>query len=87
MLNKKESSKNIVQIPDIQLVKNLVFIFFSDLFKNLYSLPTAMRAVSKIMYERLQKKYDSKKACLSVISNFIIDFWICSTFKFDESLI
>ena len=70
-------------IPDIQIVKNLVFTFFGDLFKTLYSMPNPIRVVSKIMYNHLFGRYGTKKASLSVLSNFIIDFWINSTLKFD----
>ena len=46
-----------------------------------------MRILAKIMYNHLYKKYGNKKTSLNVISLFIIDFWIGSTIKFDESLI
>ena len=36
----KKDKKDTINIPDIQLVKNLVFNFFGDLFKTLYSMPS-----------------------------------------------
>ena len=88
LLTKKENSKKeISSIPDIQSVKNLIFTFFGDLFKTLYSMPAPMRILTKIMYDHLYRKYGNKKTSLNVISLFVIDFWIGSTIKFDESLI
>ena len=39
------------------------------------------------MYSHLIEKYGTKKAALSVLGDFIINYWITSTLKFDENLI
>ena len=70
MLSHKESMTQIN--PDIILIKNIVLIFFSDLFKMMYSLPLCMRTACKIFYTNLEKKYASKKASLYVLAEYVL---------------
>jgi hypothetical protein len=77
----------LLNIPDINLVKNITLIFFNDLFKMLYSMPMTMRIICKILYKFLYQKYVNKKSCLHVIGDFIINYWLGSTLVFDTNLI
>ncbi len=87
MLNKKDSSNfKAKNGSDIILLKNLVFIFFSDLFKMLYSMPATMRTLCRLMYNELFKKTSKRKLCLSYIANFVIGFWMMSALKIADSL-
>lgn len=70
MLNQKESQSQIN--PDIILIKNIVLIFFSDLFKMLYTLPLSLRIACKMFYEHLEKKFGSKKGCFYVIAEYVL---------------
>lgn len=82
ILNKKDSTYN--KMPsgqDVIQLKNLVFMFFSDLFKMLYSMPTPIRIVARLFYNELMKKYNRRKACLNVVGNFLIGNWILSALK------
>jgi hypothetical protein len=51
MLNHKESMAQVN--GDVVLIKNIVLIFFSDLFKMLYTLPLSLRIACKMFYEHL----------------------------------
>lgn len=72
---------------DVTQLKNLVFIFFTDVFKMLYSMPATMRIVCRLMYDELMKKYKKRKSCLSVVGNFVIGYWILSALRIGEDLI
>ncbi len=57
---------------DIIIIKNIVLIFFSDLFKMLYTLPLSLRIACKIFYEHLDKKYNNKKGSFYVLSEYVL---------------
>lgn len=87
MLSKKDSSNmRAKKGGDIILLKNLVFIFFSDLFKMLYSMPATMRTLCRLMYNELFKKTQKRKLCLSYIANFVIGLWMMAALKVGDSL-
>lgn len=71
---------------DVILLKNLVFTFFSDLFKMLYSMPATMRTLCRLLYNELYRKIEKRKTCLSVVGNFVIGFWMMSALRVGDSL-
>lgn len=87
ILNKKDSSNlRTTAGADITFLKNLIFIFFSDLFKMLYSMPATMRTLCRLMYNELFKKIEKRKICLSVVGNFVIGYWMMSALKVGDTL-
>lgn len=71
---------------DITQLKNLVFIFFSDIFKMLYSMPPTMRIICHFLYGMLIEKYKKRKLCLTVVANFVIGYWLMSALKINEGI-
>jgi len=88
ILNKKDSGYTKTSSgQDVIQLKNLVFMFFSDLFKMLYSMPTTIRIICRLLFNQLMKKYNKRKACLSVVGNFVIGNWILSALRLNENVI
>lgn len=82
MLSHKESMTQLN--PDIILIKNIVLIFFSDLFKMLYTLPLGLRIACKIFYEQLERKYQSKKGCFYVLAEYLLGLGVVKNIAFEE---
>lgn len=70
---------------DIILIKNIVLIFFSDLFKMLYTFPLSLRIACKIFYEHLEKKYSSKKGCFYVLAEYMLGLCVIRLIEGEES--
>lgn len=84
LLSRKDSSSN---GPDVLLLKNLIFMFFGDLFKRLYSMPTMMRLACRLLYDHLMRKFNNRRVCLNAVGNFAIGFWVVSKLKFEDHLV
>lgn len=85
MLNQKESHNSRIN-PDVILIKNIVLIFFSDLFKMLYTLPLSLRIACRLFYEHLEKKFGSKKkGCLYVIAEYVLGLCVARHMEVEES--
>lgn len=86
MLNKNEIINMDGYNQDIIIMKNIILIFFNDLFKMLYSMPAFIRISSKILYQYLNLKFNNKNS-LYVVADFIIGFWLTSGLKLDVTMI
>lgn len=71
---------------DIISIKNIVLIFFSDLFKMLYTFPLSLRIACKIFYEHLEKKYSSKKGCFYVLAEYMLGLCVMRYIEGDETI-
>jgi len=80
VLNKKDNGESKASMKDVIELKNLVFLFFSDLFRMLYSMPRAIRIVCRLLFNELIKKYNKRKTCLSVVGNFVVGNLILTAF-------
>lgn len=70
---------------DISILKNIVLIFFNDLFKMLYSMPTIIRISCKVLYKYLNERFNTKN-CLAVVADFVINFWLSSALRIDVAM-
>lgn len=68
--------------PDSLILKNIVLVFFNDLFKMLYSMPPLIRISCKILYHYLSQTFNNKN-CVYVIADFVINFWLTSAMQVD----
>lgn len=66
-------------------MKNIILIFFNDLFKMLYSMPPLIRISCKILYKYLNKKFNTKNS-LFVVADFVINFWLVSSLQIDVAM-
>ncbi len=69
---------------DIILIKNIVLIFFSDLFKMLYMLPLSLRIACKLFYEHLETKYKSKKGCFYVLAEYMLGLCVVGSIDVED---
>ena len=82
MMNRSEQKNESLYHPDSLILKNIVLIFFNDLFKMLYSMPALLRITCKMLFRYLSQKY-SQKHCLYVLADFVINFWLISSLRLD----
>ena len=68
--------------PDSLILKNIVLIFFNDLFKMLYSMPPLIRITCRILYRYLNLRFNVKNS-LAVVADFVINFWLTSSLHLD----
>jgi hypothetical protein len=82
MMNRSEIKNSLLMHPDSLILKNIVLIFFNDLFKMLYSMPPLMRITCKMLYRYLNEKFNNKNS-LYVVADFVINFWLISYLRVD----
>jgi len=75
-----------MQNQDIITIKNIILIFFNDIFKMLYSMPAIIRIASKILFKYLNLKFNNKNS-LYVVADFIIAFWLAPALRLDVAMI
>lgn len=85
MLNRTDSKTENFNI-DITIVKNIILVFFNDVFKMLYSMPQIIRISSRILFKYLNQKFNIKNS-LYVIADFIINFWLISSLNIDVTIV
>ena len=81
MMSRGEA-KSLLLHPDSLILKNIVLIFFNDLFKMLYSMPPLIRISCKMLYRYLSQRFNNKNS-LYVVADFVINFWLLSQLKVD----
>jgi hypothetical protein len=61
-------------------------VFFNDVFKMLYSMPPLIRISSRILFKQLTQKFSVKQS-LSVVADFIVNFWMLSALRVDTAVV
>ena len=82
MLNRQEARQESLFNPDSLLLKNIVLVFFNDIFRTLYSMPAIMRITCTILHHYLSQSF-SPKNCLYILADFLINFWLSSALQVD----
>lgn len=83
MMTRSEVKNTALVHPDTIILKNIVLIFFNDLFKMLYSMPPLIRITCKMLYRYLNERFNNKNS-LYVVADFVINFWLISYLKVDS---
>lgn len=83
MMTRSEIKNTALVHPDTIILKNIVLIFFNDLFKMLYSMPPLIRITCKMLYRYLNERFNNKNS-LYVVADFVINFWLISYLKVDS---
>lgn len=82
MLSRQESRQEIMFNPDSLLLKNIILVFFNDIFRTLYSMPAIMRIACAILHHYLSQSF-SPKNCLYILADFLLNFWLSSALQVD----
>jgi hypothetical protein len=82
MMNRSEMKNEALYHSDSLLLKNIVLVFFNDLFKMLYSMPALLRITCKMLEHCLAPRFSSKN-CLYVLGDFVVNFWLASAMEVD----
>jgi hypothetical protein len=70
----------------VTAVKNIILIFFNDVFKMLYSMPPILRISSRILFKYLSLQFTVQQS-LAVVADYIINFWLVSAMRIDPAVV